>query len=1056
MPKFCCGASFAQRGPGPDTGPSFGDCECGNPVNIASGNATVFRPRPFGMSKVMPIDPNLQYRSTDPRIGLFGRGMSFSYDWFAQSLSAEAVRVIDPGGVSYTLSREADGVFRSRSGRSKSIGMEVTPTNFGRSLRLPSGMRYDFDPAGRLLGIQDLAGNRTSFTLNAQGFPTSLTDSTGKVYAFQLVGAAPTIRISRITDPAGRFVEFTYDSNLRLQTHRDQGGGVTTLEYDTNHRIIKKTDPRLAVTEYQYDSRGRVVLEKLPEGGQNSFAYIGGGDLQGNEARYTDANGNTTTYYFTSMRDIAWVRDALGRVTKFERDPATNQIKRVIDPAGRVTEYTYNTRGDRIRTVDAAGKQTLVEYDLRFRKPIRIENALGNVNTIAYDPEGNVASVTNAENETTRFTYTAAGQIETLTDALNRVTRFTYDAQGNLVGKINHAGETVTRSYDAANRLVALTDSLNRTTGFTYDSRDRMTEIRDAMQGVTGFAFDANDNLTQVTDQNNHPVERYTYDLRNRVKVKTDAKNKSVTYDYDLAGNRIRTTDRKAQVTEYTYDKLNRTTQVRDHDNRITDYVYDLAGNVSRISDTQSGDILMSYDALNRLTEVISAQGTVSYSYDAIGRRTSRTLSGGDVTTYAYDKANRLKSVTLRGRTAGYAYDAVGRLAEKVLPNGIRAAYSYDDGDRIVGIVYSKPDNSVLETASYAYDRGGQRTQRSIGTASLQEAPAAATYDETNRVTSINVEGEAFSLAYDDNGNLVSRSGPTTGVTIYTWNARNQLIAISGPSVSASFRYDAMGRRIEKTVNGVSTGFIYDGDQAVAELKGSAVDVAYHAGLQIDEVLARYSSAGDRTLLTDALGSVIAQAKADHSMETFYAYSPYGRTTTLGVDDGNPLQFTGRENDGTGLYYYRARYYDPVLKRFISDDPIGIAGGTNLYAYVGGNPVSRIDPSGLAPDCFNVGDCYAQAKANYYDCKDTVNPDLTCLIQIGRCLLIRNPILRRACMVSSTASCAAAQFVCINQLITQQNACDQRMSIDGYQFGENYYLGPDCVCYSEPRFAKDL
>jgi len=318
------------------------------------------------------------------------------------------------------------------------------------------------------------------------------------------------------------------------------------------------------------------------------------------------------------------------------------------------------------------------------------------------------------------------------------------------------------------------------------------------------------------------------------------------------------------------------------------------------------------------------------------------------------------------------------------------------------------------------------------------------------------VEGEAFSLAYDDNGNLVSRSGPTTGVTIYTWNARNQLIAISGPSVSASFRYDAMGRRIEKTVNGVSTGFIYDGDQAVAELKGSAVDVAYHAGLQIDEVLARYSSAGDRTLLTDALGSVIAQAKADHSMETFYAYSPYGRTTTLGVDDGNPLQFTGRENDGTGLYYYRARYYDPVLKRFISDDPIGIAGGTNLYAYVGGNPVSRIDPSGLAPDCFNVGDCYAQAKANYYDCKDTVNPDLTCLIQIGRCLLIRNPILRRACMVSSTASCAAAQFVCINQLITQQNACDQRMSIDGYQFGENYYLGPDCVCYSEPRFAKDL
>jgi len=101
-------------------------------------------------------------------------------------------------------------------------------------------------------------------------------------------------------------------------------------------------------------------------------------------------------------------------------------------------------------------------------------------------------------------------------------------------------------------------------------------------------------------------------------------------------------------------------------------------------------------------------------------------------------------------------------------------------------------------------------------------------------------------------------------------------------------------------------------------------------------VLARYAPSGNKTLLTDALNSVIAQAGDDQSVGNFYSYSPYGEITTLGTDDGNSLQYTGRENDRTGLYFYRAKYYDPALKRFISEDPIAIVGGINLYAYVGG------------------------------------------------------------------------------------------------------------------------
>jgi len=474
-----------------------------------------------------------------------------------------------------------------------------------------------------------------------------------------------------------------------------------------------------------------------------------------------------------------------------------------------------------------------------------------------------------------------------------------------------------------------------------------VTEVRDAALGLTKYAYDANDNLTSVTDPNNNPVERNVYDLRNRLTRRTDAKNLDTVYQYDGVGNLTRMTDRKGQVTTYTYDALNRIASMSDQDGRTTTYGYDLAGNLSRMSDSVSGDVLMSYDVLNRLIEVVTGQGTVQYAYDAIGRRTSRTISGGDVTAYTYDKANRVKTVSLRGKPATYAYDAAGRLSEKTLPNGIKIVYQYDTANRVMSIAYRKTDDTPIETITYAYDAGGQRTQKALGGSSLRETAFTATYDEANRLATVTIAGETFALAYDQNGNLASKIGPTSGTTTYNWTARNQLAAISGPAANASFRYDALGRRIEKTVNGNTTGFLYDGAQAIAELKGSALDTVYHTGLAIDEVLARYAPSGNKTLLTDALMSVIAQANDSQGVDNFYAYSPYGEATTLGPDEGNSLQYTGRENDGTGLYYYRARYYDPVLKRFISEDPIGISGGMNLYRYVHSNPLSYSDPMGL-------------------------------------------------------------------------------------------------------------
>ena len=208
-------------------------------------------------------------------------------------------------------------------------------------------------------------------------------------------------------------------------------------------------------------------------------------------------------------------------------------------------------------------------------------------------------------------------------------------------------------------------------------------------------------------------------------------------------------------------------------------------------------------------------------------------------------------------------------------------------------------------------------------------------------------------MTYDDNGNLTSITN-SCGTTTYTWDAKNKLIGIEGfdencNPLSASFKYDALGRRIEKTINGKTIQYLYDGLDIVQEIENGMVTVNYIRTLNIDEPLARIEADGTiRYYHADALGSVIALTDDLGNLRTQYNYSPFGETELIGDLSDNPFQYTGRENDNTGLYYYRFRYYSPILKRFISEDPIGLLGGdVNYYVYIWNNPLRWIDPWGL-------------------------------------------------------------------------------------------------------------
>jgi RHS repeat-associated protein len=186
-------------------------------------------------------------------------------------------------------------------------------------------------------------------------------------------------------------------------------------------------------------------------------------------------------------------------------------------------------------------------------------------------------------------------------------------------------------------------------------------------------------------------------------------------------------------------------------------------------------------------------------------------------------------------------------------------------------------------------------------------------------------------------------------VNTYTWDARNQLASITG-SVSASFQYDSFGRRTSKSVNGQSTQYLYDGVDAVQEIAGGSPLANLLTG-GVDEVFTRADSTGTSSPLRDGLGSTLALTDSTGAVQTSYTYEAFGMTSSTGAASGNTSQYTGRENDGTGLYHYRSRYYSPTLQRFISEDPLAFNGGSiNLYAYVANDPVSFKDPFGLHGD----------------------------------------------------------------------------------------------------------
>ena len=374
----------------------------------------------------------------------------------------------------------------------------------------------------------------------------------------------------------------------------------------------------------------------------------------------------------------------------------------------------------------------------------------------------------------------------------------------------------------------------------------------------------------------------YTYDSMDRLASRTDALNRQESYQYDPAGNLTQFKDRKNQTSTFSYDALNRRIGATYANGRTRAFEYDAVGQLVRAVDSVTGMLEFAYDTLNRLIKEIGPKGVVTYVYDALGRRTAMTPNGAQPVSYQYDAASHLTQVAQGTQTVGLGYDAAGRRTSLTYPNATNTSYGYDNASRLMSILHNGP-SGVIESLTYTYDAAGNRISltRTNGTATLLPAAVQAAYDAANQQIQFNAASP--NQTFDANGNLTS-----DGVNTYTWDALNQLEAISGPGLSAAFEYDALGRRISKTINGVTTSFLYDGNDIVAEIQGGAVSATYVRSLNIDEPFIRQTASGPEFYHTDALGSVLALTDDTGAVKTTYSYEAFGKTTITGTSS-NPF-----------------------------------------------------------------------------------------------------------------------------------------------------------------------
>jgi len=771
-----------------------------------------------------------------------------------------------------------------------------------------------------------------------------------------------------VTDQLDRTQHYRFDARGRLVAQVDAAGGVTTRRLDENGNLLELADPAGRAVRYRYDGRGRIV--RVERGGRGTgIVYDGRFDKP---ALITDALGATTVLRYDAQGNLTSVTNALGQRTAYQYDDRGLPVK-VVDARGGIKQLAYNRAGQLIRYTDCSGSMSSFDYDDEGRL-VRALDPNGNASTYGYDTLGRLQAVTHADGTTERYEYDRLGRLVAHVDAAGHRTAYELDRDGRPLKRIDARGGVLEYRYDTARRIAELINENGDVHRFVYDALDRLTEEA---------SFDAR-------------VTRYRYDDSGLIVGKDELGCAPRTELTPIATTYVR--DALGQLTEKVISRVTGAAQAQQMRLR---FAYDALGRMTQAINADA-TVGMTYDAVGQLiAEQTDASGTsvvLRHAYDELGNRVQTTLPDGRVLNNLYYGSGHLHQVNLDGeivtdierdrahrmiaRTQGtlvsqFRYDAVGRLLAQTAGEGastvIARQYEYDEVGNLVSI-----DDRRNGVTRYSYDPIGRILSAVQPQSSERFAfdPAHNLLDTTVAPVG-RVEGNRIRVYedkrydYDAHGNVIEKLIGRHTRMRFEWNPAHQLVrsvVARGSSEvwqTVSYAYDPFGRRIAKRDAFGVTHFIWDGNRLLCEQRGSH-SRTYVYGEDAFVPLARVDAVAGvegavraevRHLHTDHLGTPREMTDADGRVVWAARYRAWGNVLEVvqeevslsdEIGEAQPVRFQGQYYDNeSGLHYNRFRYYDPDIGRFVSIDPIGLAGGANSYGYAP-NPVGWVDPSGLS------------------------------------------------------------------------------------------------------------
>ena len=801
--------------------------------------------------------------------------------------------------------------------------ISVTPDN---------ASQFTYDANGNMTGRTDALGRTTSYVYNSLGqklsmtepTPTSLTGGSASTaqYTYDQLG-----NLLQTAAPLSRTTSSTFDGNGNKISDTDARGNVTNYQYDPLNRLIETDSPDGTKATKAYDFRNDVIAETDQNGNVTRHTY----DLSGRQVSvtrgYGTASASSTTYAYDNAGRKISETDALGHSTTYTYD-ADNRLTAIAGVKGNFA-YAYDNAGNRISQTDANGNKTQYQYDARKR--LTVTTYPDSATTInVYDGPGNLASVTDQASNVVQYTYDAANQLKTVVQTAspntsNNTNSYGYDPLGNLTGLTDENLHTTRNSFDLFNEPVSKTLPAAQTETRNYDPVGNLTSLVH-FNGVN---------------------TSYTYDALNRLLSRVTPSEPAVRFTYTPTGKYLTSTAGDGTV-NYSYDSLDRLVTKATPEGTLS-YTYFPTGKVETItsSNANGASISYSYDDLNRLSTVVdnrlSGNNTTTYSYDPASNLATATYSNGLQSTFTYDPLNRLTAMSTPVSSYTYQLGPTGNRTVATEGTGRTMNWTYDGIYRLTNEAITSDPNQVNGSVAYGLDPVGNRLS---DTSSLSGINSSS--------FSFNADDEVSTEIYDNNGNTL-----TTGGKSFTYDAENHLTGMSVSGTVVSIVDDAFGNRVAKTVNGATTKYLVEDDvnptgypQVWDELTGSAVTRTYTYGLQrISQDQAVDGAWTPSFYGYDGGGSVRQLTNSAGTVTNTYEYDAFGNEVNHTGTTPNNYLYRGEQYDSDlGLYYLRARYYDPLTGRFLSRDP---ADGDSenpstlhKYLYAGGDPVNGWDPTG--------------------------------------------------------------------------------------------------------------